>query len=155
LRADSPAATAAIAAALAAGAQAGDCLALDGPLGAGKTLFVAGYCAALGVPAGAVDSPSFVLLNEYAGARLPLYHFDAYRLAGGEAELIEAGFFDERLSNGVCMVEWAERLGAFLPAGALRIAIAPLGETARRLVLSGWPVARLAPLASWREAAAP
>lgn len=155
LRANSPAATAAIATALAAGAQAGDCLALDGPLGAGKTLFVAGYCAALGVPAGAVDSPSFVLLNEYAGARLPLYHFDAYRLAGGEAELIEAGFFDERLSNGVCMVEWAERLGAFLPAGALRIAIAPLGETARRLVLSGWPVARLAPLASWREAAAP
>lgn len=135
---------------MAAGAQPGDCLALDGPLGAGKTLFVAAYCAALGVATGEVDSPSFVLLNEYAGGRLPLYHFDAYRLAGGEEELLEAGFFDERLRDGVCMVEWAERLGGFLPTGALRIALTIVGEAERRLTLSGWPPARLAALAPWR-----
>lgn len=102
------------------------------------------------MPAGEVDSPSFVLLNEYGGGRLPLYHFDAYRLAGGEEELLEAGFFDERLRDGVCMVEWAERLGGFLPTGALRIAIAIVGDEERRLRLSGWPPARLAALAPWR-----
>ena len=101
---------------------------------------------------GEVDSPSFVLLNEYAGARYPLYHFDAYRLAGGEEELLEAGFFDERLRDGVCLIEWGERLAAFLPAGALRIAIEPLGDSERRLALAGWPAARLAALAPWREA---
>lgn len=105
------------------------------------------------MPAGEVDSPSFVLLNEYAGAPLALYHFDAYRLDGGEEELLEAGFFDERLRGGVCMIEWAERLAAFLPAGALRILISPLGETERRLCFSGWPAARLAALAPWREVA--
>jgi len=99
-----------------------------------------------------VDSPSFVLLNEYAGGRLPLFHFDAYRLTGGAEELLEAGFFDERLGNGVCMVEWAERLAAFLPAGALRIALAITGERERRLAISGWPAVRLAALAPWRAA---
>jgi len=102
------------------------------------------------VPAREVDSPSFVLLNEYAGGRLPLYHFDAYRLTGGEEELLEAGFFDERLRDGVCMIEWSERLADFLPAGALRIALSIAGDTERGLSFSGWPAARLAALAPWR-----
>ncbi len=127
-----------IAAALGGVAEAGDCLALSGPLGAGKTFFVAAFCEALGVPREQVDSPSFVLLNEYAG-RLPVYHFDAYRLDGGEEELAEAGFFDERLVGGVCLVEWAERLEPFLPAGVLRIAIAITGESARCIEIAEPP----------------
>jgi tRNA threonylcarbamoyladenosine biosynthesis protein TsaE len=136
----------------------GDVLALDGPLGAGKTFFAAALCAALGVPRTAVDSPSFVLLNEYEGRRkgtpLPIYHFDAYRLQGEGAELAEAGFLDERQGDGVCIVEWAERVADFLPRGALRIRLWIEGETRRRLTFAGWPDARLAALRPWREAPA-
>ncbi len=151
LGADSPAATAKIAATLAARVGPGDCIAMDGSLGAGKTLFAAALCEALGLPAGEVDSPSFVLLNEYAGAALPLFHFDAYRLEGGEAELIDAGFFDERLVEGLCIVEWAERLAPWLPADALRLVIEVTGEQTRRLHFSGWPPERLAAFAGALE----
>jgi tRNA threonylcarbamoyladenosine biosynthesis protein TsaE len=130
----SPQETAALAEAMGRVAQAGDFLALDGGLGAGKTLFVAGFCAALGVPPTEVDSPSFVLLNEYQG-RVPVFHFDAYRLEGDARELAEAGFLDERLSEGVVLVEWAERLTPFLPPGALRIRLEILGPSDRRIVI--------------------
>jgi tRNA threonylcarbamoyladenosine biosynthesis protein TsaE len=120
---------------------------MDGPLGAGKTLFTAALCEALGVAPGEVDSPSFVLLNEYAGAPFPLFHFDAYRLEGDEEELADAGFFDERLSEGVCLVEWAERLAAYLPSGALRLRFEITGEFTRRLHFAGWTAERLAVLA--------
>ncbi len=149
LAANSPDETARIAASLAALAEPGDLIALDGTLGAGKTLFTAAFCLALGVSEGEVDSPSFVLLNEYGGAPFPLFHFDAYRLEGGPEnadELADAGFFDERLGEGVCLVEWAERLDAFLPATALRLRIEITGETSRRLHLSGWCTERLAKL---------
>ncbi len=119
---------------------------MDGPLGAGKTFFTTALCEALGVAPGEVDSPSFVLLNEYGGAAFPLFHFDAYRLQGGEDELVDAGFLDERLSDGVCIVEWAERLTAFLPEAALHLRIEIMGESCRRLHFSGWPVERLAVL---------
>jgi tRNA threonylcarbamoyladenosine biosynthesis protein TsaE len=127
-----PAETAALAAALAGAAVAGDCLALYGELGAGKTLFVSAFAEALGVPPGEVDSPSFVLLNEYAG-RLPLFHFDAYRLEGGASELAEAGFFDERLAEGVALIEWASRLESYLPAAALRVHLDIRGPRERRI----------------------
>ncbi|MBN2170372.1 MAG: tRNA (adenosine(37)-N6)-threonylcarbamoyltransferase complex ATPase subunit type 1 TsaE [Candidatus Krumholzibacteriota bacterium] len=136
IAAGSPTETAAVAAALGRVAAAGDWVALTGVLGAGKTLFVAAFAEALGVPPRSVDSPSFVLLNEYAG-RLPVYHFDAYRLAGGEEELTELGFFDERLAGGVVLVEWADRVAPFLPAGALRVVITVSGETVRRLEIAG------------------
>ena len=133
----------------------GDVLALDGPLGAGKTFFTAALCAALGVDRAAVDSPSFVLLNEYEGERdgapLPIHHFDAYRLRGEADELAEAGFLDERQRESVSIVEWAERIAAFLPRGALRIRFEILSETGRRLTLAGWPAERLSALAPWRE----
>lgn len=146
LAVDSPAGTARIAGDIAALARPGDLIALDGTLGAGKTFFTAAFCEALGVAAGEVDSPSFVLLNEYPGAPFPLFHFDAYRLEGGEEELADAGFFDERLAEGVCLVEWAQRLDAYLPAAALRLRIEITGETTRRCHLSGWPPERLAKL---------
>lgn len=148
LDADSPAATRRIAASLAPLLAPGDVLALDGELGAGKTLLAAALCEALGVPPGAVDSPTFVLLNEYEGAPFPLYHFDAYRLEADAETLAEAGFLDERLGDGVCIVEWAERVAAYLPAGALRLRIVITGAETRRLDFAGWPPARLAGLES-------
>lgn len=113
-------------------ARAGDFLALYGELGAGKTLFTAAFCEALGVPPREVDSPSFVLLNEYSG-RLPVFHFDAYRLKGELAELTEAGFFDERLAAGVVLMEWADRVESHLPGGVWRIRISIRGEAYREL----------------------
>lgn len=120
---------------------------MDGPLGAGKTFFTAALCEALGVAAGEVDSPSFVLLNEYPGAPFPLFHFDAYRLEGDPEELADAGFLDERLGEGVSIIEWAERLNAYLPRAALHLRFEITGETGRRLHFSGWSAERLAVLA--------
>lgn len=127
--------TAALAQALGRSARPGDFLALYGDLGAGKTFFVARYCEALGVPEREVDSPSFVLLNEYRG-RLPVFHFDAYRLEGDADELAEVGFFDERLGEGVVLVEWADRLEPFLPPRALKIHLEIIGESERRIVIA-------------------
>ena len=85
---------------------------------------------------------------------VPAYRSRSEIDADGDAEeeLLEAGFFDERLRYGVCMIEWAERLADFLPAGALRIALSITGDNERRLALSGWPAARLAALAPWHAA---
>ena len=130
----SPEETAALAAALGRAAEAGDFLSLVGPLGAGKTLFASAFCSALGIDPDEVDSPSFVLLNRYEG-RLPVFHFDAYRLEGEREELEELGFFDEDLETGVVLMEWADRLAPWLPERALEIRFEIVGETGRRLIL--------------------
>jgi tRNA threonylcarbamoyladenosine biosynthesis protein TsaE len=103
--------------------EAGDRLLLEGPFGAGKTTFVQGLAAGLGVP-NPVASPSFVIENQYRG-RLKLYHVDLYRLDRIEPELLES--LEEHLfSDGVSAVEWAERLPEELRGGAtvLRFSIA-------------------------------
>ena len=130
----SPEETADLAAALGLVARPGDFVALFGDLGAGKTVFAKGFCAALGIEPAEVDSPTFVLLNEYSG-RLPVYHFDAYRLEGGAAELTELGYFDESLEEGVVLLEWAGRVGNLLPPKALRRRIEWLEAESRRLVI--------------------
>ena len=122
-----------IAAGVSRAANAGDFIALVGELGTGKTQFVKGFSEGLGVPPEVVDSPSFVLLNEYEG-RLPVFHFDAYRLEGDPEELSEAGFFDERLAEGVVLVEWADRMSDYIPEHALWIRIAIEEKTQRRLI---------------------
>lgn len=109
IRTTSAAATAALAAWLAEVAEAGDRIALMGPLGAGKTQFAKGFAVGLGVTE-AVTSPSFTLMAEYRG-RLPLFHQDLYRLAGA-AEALEGGLLDERQDMGVTLTEWADRLDA-------------------------------------------
>jgi tRNA threonylcarbamoyladenosine biosynthesis protein TsaE len=96
-------------------------VALIGPLGAGKTQLTKGIAAGLGVQS-VVNSPTFVLLNEHPG-RLRLYHADAYRLADPE-EAAAAGFFDERVTDGVMVIEWADRLDGWLPAERLEIRLA-------------------------------
>ncbi len=131
---EEPEATADLAAALGLIALPGDFVALFGDLGAGKTVFAKGFCAALGVDPGIVDSPTFVILNEYEG-RVPVFHFDAYRLKGEREELTELGFFDEQLEDGVALMEWAGRVGEYLPALALRVRIEWMEGTRRRIVV--------------------
>jgi tRNA threonylcarbamoyladenosine biosynthesis protein TsaE len=99
-------------------AEAGVCLALVGPLGAGKTQLAKGVARGLGVRS-VVNSPTFIIVNEHAG-RLPLFHVDAYRLTDAD-EARQAGVFDERQAQGVTVIEWADRLDGWLPADHLRI----------------------------------
>jgi tRNA threonylcarbamoyladenosine biosynthesis protein TsaE len=127
-----PETTRAIAATLAVAAQAGDLICLWGDLGAGKTQFAKGFGAGLGVTA-TINSPSFVLMAEYAG-RLPLFHIDLYRLASAE-EALAGGLVDERQSSGVTLVEWPDRLGAALPDQRLDVRIEGTGDEPRAIVL--------------------
>jgi tRNA threonylcarbamoyladenosine biosynthesis protein TsaE len=115
----------------------GEVLLLDGPLGAGKTVFVKGLASALNIDPEEVTSPSFTLVNPYTG-RLPLFHIDLYRLDEGAAAAhavdLEELLTDER---AVIVIEWAERLGSYpLPANVWRISIAGAGDEVRNISLS-------------------
>ena len=108
----------------------GAVVALVGQLGAGKTHLTRAIAEGLEVknPA-AVNSPTFVLIQEYP-ARLPIYHFDAYRLSGPR-EFAELGVDEYFRGDGVCLVEWADKVDATLPAAHLRIEIEIVDETRR------------------------
>jgi tRNA threonylcarbamoyladenosine biosynthesis protein TsaE len=125
--------TRAFAARLATQVQRGDLLLLHGDLGAGKTTFAQGLAEGLGIAAG-VTSPTFTLVQEYRGGRLPLYHFDLYRL-GGPDEVFDLGFFDYLEQGGVVVVEWPERLGESLPDERLDITLSAAGEAERTITL--------------------
>ncbi|MDR0540208.1 MAG: tRNA (adenosine(37)-N6)-threonylcarbamoyltransferase complex ATPase subunit type 1 TsaE [Spirochaetaceae bacterium] len=101
-------------------AHAGAIIALSGGLGAGKTCFTQGIARALGINE-PVTSPTYAIVSEYKG-RLPLYHIDAYRLSG-EKDFIDIGGEDFLDSDGICVIEWAEKIGRILPPGALYITI--------------------------------
>jgi len=110
----------------------GDFVALIGELGAGKTHFVQGVARGLGIdPALPVTSPTYTLLHEYRG-RIPLYHFDLYRL-GGVDDILELGFAEYFYGDGACLVEWAERLGNELPQEQLTIFLAHRGGDHRAI----------------------
>ncbi|HEY3098003.1 MAG TPA: tRNA (adenosine(37)-N6)-threonylcarbamoyltransferase complex ATPase subunit type 1 TsaE [Methylomirabilota bacterium] len=128
----SPEATEAAGARLGATLKAGDVVALTGELGAGKTVFVQGLARALGVGTGAT-SPTFVLVNEYRG-RLPVHHVDAYRTTT-LAELMDLGIEEMMDGDGVTVIEWAERLEPLLPARAVRVRIAGVGDEPRTIVI--------------------
>lgn len=112
------AATLALGGRLAAPLRPGSVIALNGELGAGKTTLVRGLVAGLG-SADPVSSPTFALVHEYRGGRLPVSHFDWYRL-GDEAELWALGWEEYLDGGGVVVVEWAGRFPAALPSAALR-----------------------------------
>ena len=112
--------------------QPGDFVALQGDLGAGKTQFAQGVARGLAVPAEyTVTSPTYALMNIFPG-RLPLYHFDLYRL-GGAHEVEELGFDEYFYGCGVCLVEWAERLGQDTPATLLSATFSHEGDDRRRI----------------------
>lgn len=120
--------------------NAGTTIALNGPLGAGKTHLTRAIAEGLNVVNPAlVNSPTFVLIQEYP-ARLPIYHFDAYRLKNA-AEFESLGTDEYFQSGGVCIVEWAEKVVSSLPEDRLEITIDIIGPTARRLTIStGGPI---------------
>lgn len=130
----SPEETGRLAKSIAGRLTGGEVIALTGELGAGKTHFVKGLAEGLGIDPNIVTSPTFVLINEYEG-RLHVYHFDAYRLSdAGELEAL--GCYEMFAGDGVCVVEWAERVEACLPADRLAIHIEHAGPTAREIALT-------------------
>lgn len=137
-RCGSPAATHALGRALGRLLTPGDFVALDGALGAGKTHFVKGIAAGLGVPPDEpIVSPTFVLVREYAG-RLKLYHLDAYRL-GGVAELLDLGLQEmRRAARAVVALEWAERVAPAIPTDACRVELIHVGARVRDVQIR-WP----------------
>jgi len=120
---------------LAGALPAGSVVALLGTLGAGKTRLVQGVAVALGSPVGSVTSPTFVLVNEYHKGRLPIYHFDAYRLRD-EDEFLELGPEEYFEGEGITFVEWADRVAGCLPLEYFTIEIEVLGETERKFVVT-------------------
>jgi tRNA threonylcarbamoyladenosine biosynthesis protein TsaE len=131
----SPEETVALGRRLAEGLAPGTVVALYGDLGAGKTHLAKGLCAGLGVAPDAVTSPTFTLVQEYSG-RLPVYHFDAYRI-DRLAELYDLGYEEYFFGDGVSLVEWPERVEPLIPEDALRLRLTHLGEDRRRIALDG------------------
>lgn len=127
--------------------QPGDVVALVGTLGAGKTVFVRGVCASLGVPREAgVCSPTYALVNLYEGGRLPVAHMDLYRL-GDEDELEAIGFRDFLWPEGLVLMEWADRIPAAESAASWTIRLEDEGPESRRISFQG-PLERLEQLRS-------
>ncbi|MCG8432328.1 MAG: tRNA (adenosine(37)-N6)-threonylcarbamoyltransferase complex ATPase subunit type 1 TsaE [Candidatus Omnitrophica bacterium] len=116
--------------------EPGDIICLFGQLGAGKTVFTRGIARGIGVDPDAVTSPSFVLLHVHTGTRMPLYHFDFYRLssAGG---ILRTGYEEYLHSDGVSAIEWPERLGYLLPDAYLKVSFGTGKERLRRRLVFG------------------
>jgi tRNA threonylcarbamoyladenosine biosynthesis protein TsaE len=129
----SEAATRAIAAALAPSLRPGAVILLSGDLGAGKTAFVRGLAEGLGIDPDEVTSPTFTLVHEYRGGRLPLIHVDLYRL--DRAELDEIGLDQDLAATGVTAVEWPDRLARSIAAATL-VQIADAGGDTRRIEIT-------------------
>ncbi len=102
-------------------AKPGDVFTLLGDLGAGKTLFTQGVAAGLGIDE-PVNSPTFTILQVYEEGRLPLYHFDVYRI-GDESEMDEIGSDDYFYGDGVCIIEWADIIKGIIPKKHTRVTI--------------------------------
>lgn len=115
-------------------ARPGDVLALWGELGAGKTVLAKGVATGLGLDAGEVSSPTFVILHEHYGGRMPLFHLDLYRLEG--QDLGTTGWEEALDGGGITVIEWPDRAADTLPADRLDVRLEHIAETKRRVVLS-------------------
>jgi tRNA threonylcarbamoyladenosine biosynthesis protein TsaE len=124
--------TEAIAAEMARSLRGGECIALSGELGAGKTQFVRGLLKGLGGDGRMVSSPTFVLLNVYEGGRLTVYHLDAYRVGGAE-DFEGIGFPELLEQGGVVVVEWAKRVKSLLPSQRIDVEIKTTGRHRREV----------------------
>ena len=117
--------------------RGGEVIAFRGGLGMGKTCFTRGLARGLGFT-GTVTSPTFALINEYIGGRLPLYHFDMYRISGWE-DLYSTGFFEYAEQGGVIAAEWSENIENALPAGTVTVTFEQTGENERVINIDGAP----------------
>ena len=131
---NSPSETEAVGAALAKALLPGTVIAYRGDLGAGKTAFTRGLARGLGVRE-AVTSPTYTIVNEYLGGRLPLFHFDMYRLRSSD-DLFDIGWDDYLDRGGICAVEWSENVADAME-NAVFVTIEKLGETSRRIIIEG------------------
>ena len=131
---NSPAQTEAVGTALAAHLTPGAVVAYRGDLGAGKTAFTRGLARGLGI-LDPVTSPTYTIVNEYLSGRLPLFHFDMYRLASAD-DLWDIGWEDYLERGGVCAVEWSENVAEALE-DAIRVRIEKTGEESRRITMEG------------------
>lgn len=119
-------------------AKAGQVYCLDGDLGVGKTVFTQGFAAGLGITE-PVNSPTFTILQQYEEGRLPLYHFDVYRI-GDVEEMEEIGYEDCFYGDGVCLIEWSVLIEEILPETAIHVTIEKdmgRGFDYRRICVSG------------------
>lgn len=119
-------------------AAAGEVYCLDGDLGVGKTVFTQGFAAGLGIE-GPVNSPTFTIVQQYDEGRLPLYHFDVYRI-GDVSEMDEIGYEDCFYGEGVCLIEWSQMIPEILPEQVIRIRIEKdleKGFDYRRITIDG------------------
>ena len=130
----SPARTEAVGQALAKVLAPGTVIAYQGDLGAGKTAFTRGLARGLGYQH-PVTSPTYTIVNEYLGGRLPLFHFDMYRL-GSSDELFDIGWEDYLERGGICAVEWSENVADAM-ADAVVVRIEKTGEESRRIIIEG------------------
>jgi len=131
--------------------RGGDCVALTGELGAGKTCLTQGIAGGLGVPDGyMVVSPTFTLINEYPGKATALYHLDLYRLAG-YGDLEEIGYQEYLAKGGVVVLEWAEKVPDAIPGEALCVKLSYLDENVRKIEISG----DADRMSSWKRTLAP
>ena len=135
-RSSSEADTEALARTLAASLGAGDTVLVQGDLGAGKTVFVRGLAEGLGIDAGDVSSPTFTLVHEYHGGRMPLVHLDLYRLE--RVDLDDVGLDSDLAAGGVTVVEWPERLRHDVP-GAVQVRIVDEGGDVRTIAIESPP----------------
>lgn len=116
--------------------KSGDVIAMTGTLAAGKTTITKGIAKALGIT-DVVTSPTFCLISEYEGTKMPLYHMDVYRLDGPE-DFINLGVEDMLDGDGVCIVEWSEKVSSELPKRTIKIEITPLKDGSRQIKIDNW-----------------
>lgn len=135
---------------LASCCPAGLVITLDGTLGAGKTFFTRAFATGLGVPAEDVTSPTYVLIQHYQGTVRSIHHFDLYRLRDLD-EWDELGAEELLESEGICLVEWANRFPEVLPEDRLAIQIESTGETSREFTLAASGPASQDVLNCWSE----
>lgn len=102
-------------------AAEGTVICLDGDLGVGKTVFTAGFAKGLGIDT-PICSPTFTILQVYEEGRIPLYHFDVYRISDS-SEMDEIGFDEYAFGNGACLIEWGSMIDDILPEGTIRVNI--------------------------------
>jgi tRNA threonylcarbamoyladenosine biosynthesis protein TsaE len=112
--------------------EPGDIICLHGDLGAGKTQFVKGFVRAFGLSGNEVNSPTFTIINEYEGS-LPIFHFDCYRLEH-EEEALEIGAEEYFYGNGVCIIEWPERILSVLPESRKEIHLKHKAKNRREII---------------------